>query len=160
MTGTVVSLRFATPEDDPFLEQLFRATRTDDVAGLDETNAAEVLGRQFHAQRRALTADFDPAGDHIITEHGKPVGRLWVHCGETEWELVDIAVLPERQNCGIATVLVDDLVAQADAHGAALYLFVRVENIRAQRLYYRHGFEVDTAASTDADLRLIRSPSP
>jgi ribosomal protein S18 acetylase RimI-like enzyme len=160
MAGTVVSLRYATAEDDPFLEHLFRATRTDDVAGLDEAKAAELLGQQFHAQRRALAARFDPAGDHIITEHDVPVGRLWVHCAETEWELVDIAVLPERQHCGIATVLVNDLVTQADANDAALYLFVRVENIGAQRLYHRHGFEVDTFASTDTDLRLKRSPTP
>jgi ribosomal protein S18 acetylase RimI-like enzyme len=159
MPVTVVSLRYATDDDELFLEQLFHATRHDDVAGLDDATATELLGQQFHAQRLGLIEHFDPAGDHIIIEHDLPVGRLWVHCGETEWELVDISVLPARQNCGIATVLVNDLVAQADANGSALNLFVRVENIGAQRLYFRHGFEVDKSTSTDTDLRLKRGPT-
>lgn len=155
MPDTVVSLRHATDQDQAFLERLFCATRIDDLAGLDQATQADLLARQFRAQRRALAERFDPGGDHIITEHDLPVGRLWVHSDETEWELVDIAVVPERQNWGIASVLIDDLVTRADAAEVTVRLVVRIDNIGAQRLYFRHGFEVESANETDIRMRRI-----
>lgn len=157
MTGTVVSLRHPTDDDESFLEHLFTATRLGEFAALGDAEAATVLAQQFRAQRRDLLSRFDPGGDHVIVEHGAPVGRLWVHCDDTEWELVDIAVLPERQCVGIAGVLIGDLVDQADANAATIRLHVRIDNTRAQRLYFRHLFEVESTSETD--LRLRRRPT-
>lgn len=157
MTSTVVSLRYATDDDEAFLEHLFGATRGDDFAGLSEPAANELLARQFRAQRQGHLAQFDSSGDHIIVEHDRPVGRLWVQNDDAGWELVDIAVLPERQRCGIATVLIDDLVTQADANSATVRLVVRIDNTAAQRVYFRHGFEVESTTATD--LRMRRRPT-
>lgn len=157
MTGTVVSLRHPTDDDEPFLEHLFATTRLGEFAPLGEANAATLLGQQFLAQRNHLLARFDRSGDHIIVEHDVPVGRLWVHCDDVEWELVDIAVLPERQGVGIAGVLLGDLVDQADSNSATIRLHVRIGNARAQRLYFRYLFEVESTNETD--LRLKRCPT-
>lgn len=155
MNGTVVSLRYVTGADEPFLQALFTSTHRAEFAGLDETVADELQAQQYRAQHESYRAQFDPAGDHIIEEHGRPVGRLWVHCVDTEWRLVDIAVLPERQQHGIARALLDDLTAQADEHSATLRLAVRIDNLGALRLYFRHGFATESASETHLSMKRL-----
>jgi [ribosomal protein S18]-alanine N-acetyltransferase len=59
-----------------------------------------------------------------------------------EAELANIAVDPAVRRSGVATQLLDDLLALVDAPpGATLYLEVRASNVAAQALYRRRGFE-------------------
>ncbi|GAB3659006.1 GNAT family protein [Glycomyces tarimensis] len=60
--------------------------------------------------------------------------------GNEAW-INNIAVDPDLRRRGIATMLMDDLVARARATGAkAVFLEVAVDNAPAQRLYDRYGF--------------------
>jgi [ribosomal protein S18]-alanine N-acetyltransferase len=62
--------------------------------------------------------------------------------GGDQADVVTLAVAEERWGHGIGTALLDGLLAEAGRRGAAeVFLEVRVDNDRAQRLYYRHGFE-------------------
>jgi ribosomal protein S18 acetylase RimI-like enzyme len=157
MLAPTVTLRHATPEDRPFLAELFRACRADDFVMLGEPMATHMLRLQFAGQTAACSARFDLAGDHIITFGDQPIGRIWVHSEGSNWELVDIAVVPEHRNHGVASTLLRDLIDQADQNAATIYLDVRTDNAEAQRLYYRLGFSVCSA--TETDLRLMLRPS-
>jgi GNAT superfamily N-acetyltransferase len=157
MSNNAVSLRLATETDEPFLERLFSACRYSDFASLDEPFATQMVQSQFVARRRDWADRFDVGGDHIIEVEDHLAGRLWIHSDGDCWELVDIAVLPEFRNRGIAGTLLRDLVEQAEANNATIRLTVRVDNTQAQRIYFRLGFSIEP--SGDIDLRMVLRPS-
>ena len=158
MLGTVVTLRHATADDQTFLEHLFNATRRAEFAAIDPELIDGLLRHQYVIRSRAYTDAFDLTGDHIIVhDPDGPVGRIWVDSASDEWTLVDLAVLPDYQNQGIGSVLVNDLADQAEQSDATVRLTVRPDNIRAQRLYFRNGFTVELA--NDVDLQLVRRSS-
>ena len=81
-----------------------------------------------------MDASFD-----VVLVDGEPVGRLYVHRGETEIRVVDIALLPEYRGSGIGKSLLRKLLAEADA--ATKSVTVHVERFNpALRLYERLGF--------------------
>jgi ribosomal-protein-alanine N-acetyltransferase len=56
-------------------------------------------------------------------------------------DVLTMAVTPSRWGHGIGSALLEALLAEAVARGCAeVFLEVRVDNPRAQRLYRRHGF--------------------
>ena len=154
MPSTVVTLRHATADDQPFLEDLFRASRRDEFTSVDPELIDDLLRHQHLARSQAYADAFDPTGDHVIVHDDGPVGRIWIDSSSDEWTLVDLAVLPDYQQLGIGSVLVGDLVDQAEQADATVRLTVRADNLGAQRLYFRNGFTVEHADGVD--LRLVR----
>ncbi|MEU5872094.1 ribosomal protein S18-alanine N-acetyltransferase [Glycomyces sp. NPDC047369] len=60
---------------------------------------------------------------------------------DTEAWINNIAVDADYRRRGVATMLMDDLLARARAGGAkSVFLEVAVDNVPAQRLYDRYGF--------------------
>ncbi|MEP2371594.1 GNAT family N-acetyltransferase [Ilumatobacter sp.] len=150
-------MRHATADDRPFLEQLFSATTRSEFASIDPDLVDELLAHQHEIRLRAYADAFDPTGDHIIVHDDGPVGRIWVDSSSDEWTLVDFAVLPDHQKQGIGSVLMADLVDQAERSEATVRLTVRSDNIGAQRLYFRNGFTVELA--DDVHLQFVRRSS-
>jgi [ribosomal protein S18]-alanine N-acetyltransferase len=82
-------------------------------------------------------------------------------------DVLTIAVATARWGEGIGTALLDDLLAEAARRGCdEVFLEVRVDNDRAQRLYRRHGFEgvgyrrgYYQPSGTDALVMRRRSPA-
>jgi ribosomal-protein-alanine N-acetyltransferase len=69
------------------------------------------------------------------------VGYLGLMLVEDEGHITTVAVAPETQHHGVATVLLLDAVGNAKAEGARhLSLEVATGNARAQALYRRFGF--------------------
>jgi ribosomal-protein-alanine N-acetyltransferase len=61
--------------------------------------------------------------------------------GVQEMHLLNLTVAPEHQRRGHARAMLDELVREAQVHGAQrLWLEVRASNDRAQALYHRYGF--------------------
>jgi ribosomal-protein-alanine N-acetyltransferase len=61
-----------------------------------------------------------------------------------EGHITNIAVLEQRRNQGIGTLLVGRLIGLAREKGMiGLTLEVRFNNAAAQKLYFRHGFTVE-----------------
>jgi ribosomal protein S18 acetylase RimI-like enzyme len=77
----------------------------------------------------------------VILVDGEPAGRLYVHRGDRETRIVDIALLPEQRGIGIGTTLLRDLLAEADAAGKSVTMHVEQFN-PALRLYERLGFSI------------------
>jgi ribosomal protein S18 acetylase RimI-like enzyme len=87
---------------------------------------------------------------------GEPAGRLYVHRGDREIRIVDIALVPEHRGSGVGTSLLRDLLAEADAGGKSVTIHVERMN-PALRLYERLGFSV--AEDKGVYLFLERPPS-
>jgi ribosomal-protein-alanine N-acetyltransferase len=96
---------------------------------------------------------FDPASSQQRSERfawiagdesGAPeiVGFMVAHRVDAEWELENIVVAFRARRQGVATLLVDALIAHARAaQGNGIFLEVRQSNQSARNLYRNVGFE-------------------
>ena len=132
-----MSLREATPEDQPFLLEVYASTRLDELEGFgwSEDQKRAFIQMQFLARERS----YPRAGNRIILLNGRPVGRMMVDRNETGILLRDIALLTEFRNAGIGSRLIQDLMKEATAAAKPILLHV-VSTSPAVRLYERLGF--------------------
>ncbi|GAA2230328.1 ribosomal protein S18-alanine N-acetyltransferase [Kitasatospora cystarginea] len=91
-------------------------------------------------------AEARPGGSRHYTVATTPDGAVVGYAGlmtvAGEGDVQTIAVEPGHQGAGLGAALLTDLVAEAARRGCAeLLLEVRVDNLRAQHLYERFGFE-------------------
>lgn len=136
-----LALRAATAEDQPFLQQLFATTRADELAamGWDDNQKALFIAMQFNAQSQQYAMSYPQADHSIILLNDVPIGRQMIERGERAFTLVDVALLPNQRGAGIGTLLLEDLLAEAEAAGKPVVLHVWHSN-PAKRLYERLGF--------------------
>ena len=105
----------------------------------DDVQTDAFLRMQFDAQDAWYRESYSGATFDVVAADDEPVGRLYVHRGESEIRIVDIALLPEHRGKGIGTALLRDLLSEADA--AAKSVTIHVERLNpALRLYERLGF--------------------
>lgn len=138
--GTLV-LRSATEADQPFLRRLFESTRQSTLGSMPvgEEIRADLLRRQFAAQRDAYAAQW-PDAHHWIVELGdEAVGQLYLAQRGDELRLIDIALMPRYRNRGIGERLIRDLQAAATRASTPIRLHVE-HGSPAMRLYRRLGF--------------------
>jgi GNAT superfamily N-acetyltransferase len=140
--GSTLKLRPVTPDDDPFLLSVYTSTRADELAQVEwQPGQKEAFVKwQFDMQRREYDARFPHAEYNIIEIDGKPAGRIWIGRSEEEIRLLDIALLPEFQNRGAGTILLNLLIDEAKGTGKRLRHMVFVLNNNADRFYLRLGF--------------------
>jgi ribosomal protein S18 acetylase RimI-like enzyme len=142
--GGKLTLRLVTPEDDPFLVALYESTRDRELSQAQwQAGQREQFVRwQFDLQRGEYDARFPDARYQIILIDGEPAGRIWVGADDEQIRLLDIAILPQFQNRGAGTILLKDLMREADAAGKFLRHMVFVLNDNAHRFYERLGFVI------------------
>lgn len=141
-----ISIRAATPEDEPFLwEMLYFA------ANMADDGAQSAADAKTHPYLAVYVANWGRGGDVgvIAEDAGQPVGAAWVRqLSESHFanlapgtpELA-IAVAPEALGHGVGTQLLLGLFEQARGVHPAIALSVRQAN-PARRLYERLGFVV------------------
>jgi ribosomal protein S18 acetylase RimI-like enzyme len=136
-----ITLRPAGVEDEAFLYAVYAGTRADELALLDWDQAQKdaFLTMQFTAQHRHYHTYYADADFQLVLLSGRPVGRLYVARRADDILLIDIALLPEHRNAGIGSLLLTDLLAEAEQVGKPVRLHVGPWN-RARRLYERLGF--------------------
>ena len=139
-------LREATPEDDPFLLEVYASTRLEELEGFgwSDDQKRAFIKMQFTARERS----YPRTGSRIILLNGRPVGRLMVDRGDAAILLRDIALLTEYRNAGIGGRLIKELMQEATTAGKPIQLHV-VSTSPAVRFYERLGFRVsgdETAA--------------
>jgi GNAT superfamily N-acetyltransferase len=76
----------------------------------------------------------------VIEKDGVPIGRLRVVRDDTAITLAGIQLLPDFQNKGIGSILLDQLKEEAELKQISLNLSVEKDNPNAQRFYNRLGF--------------------
>jgi len=134
-------LREATPEDEPFLLEVYASTRAEELEGLgwDDNQKQAFIKMQFMARERT----YPQAGNRIIILNGRPIGRMMVDREDALIRLRDIALLTEYRNAGIGSRLIQDLMKEATAAGKPVQLHV-VSTSPAVRLYERLGFRLSS----------------
>ena len=142
--GGKLDLRPVTKEDEPFLVALYGSTRDAELSQAEwQPGQREVFVRwQFEMQRREYDARFPDARYQLILIDGEPAGRFWVGEDDEEIRLLDIALLPQFQKRGVGTILLRELMKEADGAGKRLRHMVFVLNDNAHRFYERLGFVV------------------
>ena len=134
---TNLSLRDATPEDEPFLLDVYASTRLEELEGFgwsDEQKHA-FIRMQFLARERC----YPRVDNRIILLNGRPVGRILIDRSDELILLRDIALLTEFRNAGIGSRLIQDLMREASSAGKPIQLHVMASS-PAARLYERLGF--------------------
>lgn len=135
-------LRPITPEDVPFLADVYASTRWDELAptGWSDAEKSVFCRRQFDAQSAHYREHYPGALFQIIEQDGRGIGRLYVARWEREIRIVDISLLPEFRGGGLGTQLLREL--QDEARSVSKSLTIHVERFNpALRLYQRLGFE-------------------
>lgn len=142
--GGKIKLRPVNKEDDQFLFTLYGSTRDAELSQVEWAEGQrDVFVRwQFDMQRREYDARFPEARYQVILIDGEPAGRIWVGEDEEQIRLLDIALLPEFQKRGAGTLLLKELMKEAELAQKFLRHMVLVLNDNAHRFYERLGFAV------------------
>ena len=153
-----VELRPVGPGDEELLRRVYASTREQELAVVpwDDPTKDAFLRAQFDAQDRWYREHYAGASYGVVLIDGEPGGRLYVHRGEHEIRIVDIALLPEHRGNGVGTSLLRDVLAEADAAGKRVTIHVERLN-PALRVYERLGFSV--AEDKGVYLLLARPPA-
>ncbi|WP_049761888.1 GNAT family N-acetyltransferase [Candidatus Korobacter versatilis] len=127
--------------DAEFLYRVYASTRAEEVAqtGWPMEMQEQFLRMQFNAQTSAYAMQTPTAEHSIIHVHGEPAGRMILERTTTELHLVDIALLPEYRNLGVGSLLMGDLLAEAEQSDRKIHLYVERFN-PALQWYERMGF--------------------
>jgi ribosomal protein S18 acetylase RimI-like enzyme len=136
-----VVLRRVVAADGAFLRQVFASTRTAELALVDwdETVKDAFIEMQFTTQQRHYTRAYPDASFQVIVVDGEAAGRLSVARSPKEIHVIDIALLPAFRGRGVGTALMENVLAEASASGAAVTAHVLRDN-PARRWYLRLGF--------------------
>lgn len=139
-----VFLRPANERDAEFLEEVYVESRREEfaAAGFDDVQLKAFLKMQFDFQTASYKMQFPGAEVSVIVYEKENAGRLIVNRGTSEIRLVDIAVLPKLRGRGIGSVILGNLVEEAENNGKILSLQVLRTNKEAIRLYERFGFTI------------------
>ena len=137
-----ISLRPITPEDLPFLQHLFGTTCEAllSLTDFSDQEKRDFIQQQFNAQHQTYTIRSPQANFDIILQDQQPIGRLYVNRLAQELRVMDIALLPEHQNQGIGTRLMEQLQQEAHTSKCAVSLHVERNNPKAFAWYTRLGF--------------------
>jgi len=139
------TFRPITPEDAAFVRRLYGMTLRSQMpfeeAGLTSEQIEALLDHQLEAQTRHYSGNYPDAEISIIECGGEPVGRLIIIHFQNELRLGDLMILPEHQNRGICTYIMNEYVAEGLATGRVVRLHVEKFN-RAVNLYLRQRFVV------------------
>jgi ribosomal protein S18 acetylase RimI-like enzyme len=136
-------LRPVTPEDEPFLRALYRATRGPELAALPWSDAqvAAFCNMQFDAQAAGYRSAFPRAEHLLICGTEAPAGRMIKSSAGKGLVLVDIALMPAFRNRGWGSLLLRSL--QDEARARAVPLRLQVEKASSALAFYlRLGFTI------------------
>jgi GNAT superfamily N-acetyltransferase len=125
------TLRHVVENDFDFLWQLKVATLKpyiEKLYGWNETQAKDILRKVMH-------------GAHLVLVNAQPAGILKIEVLDGFVYLAEIGLMPEHQNQGLGTQIIQDVIALADGLGLPLELQVFAIN-PAVKLYERLGFGV------------------
>ncbi len=138
-----IRLRPVGEADLAFVRDVYASTRQAelDLTGWPPQQRAAFVDMQFNAQLADYTRRWPESRHDLILVDGHPAGRLWVDRSPTHIHVLDVTVLPEWRNHGVATALLRGLIDEARGSGRSFDLHVERGN-RAIRLYERLGLTV------------------
>ena len=157
MPTSEVSLRPIEDADLAFLRRLYGTTRAHELehTSWDHATRERFVDQQFNSQRAYYQAHYPDAEQYVIEVSGKSIGRAYLLWTDTHLQIIDLTLLPEACGRGIGSELLGRFLERADSEGLSAGMHVESYN-PAQRLYFRHGFEV--VGENGVYLKLRRNP--
>jgi ribosomal protein S18 acetylase RimI-like enzyme len=157
--GGAVQLRPAEPEDRPFQFELFRNQMIGmlRLGGLPNAMIENLVAMQYRSRTQSYRDKFSQARWSIIESADGPIGELIEHDEADAIYVVDVALRPEQQQCGIGTALMRAIMTAGAARGGVRAM-VLVSNEASRRMFRRLGF-VETGRDGDAYVELRWRPS-
>jgi ribosomal protein S18 acetylase RimI-like enzyme len=151
------SLRAATPGDEPFLFDLYQASRAPELkaVGWTEEQISDFCQMQYRILTTQHAKTYAGAIDEIVQRGDRRIGRLKVLESDERLLLVDIALMPEFRGRGIGTKLLEQLTNRACTTRKPVVLHALITS-PARRLYERMGFQ--TVASENGYVEMIFRP--
>jgi GNAT superfamily N-acetyltransferase len=161
MHNPSISLRAVTPADEALLFRVYATTRDEELAVVPFTPQEKhaFLRMQFAARQREYAARFSASDRAVIEWEGAPIGYCWLHRGDDEIRIVDVALLPEHRGEGLGTELLTALIAEARERGVAVRLQV-LANSAARRRYERMGFAAVGDSAQHQLMELVPQGAP
>ncbi len=137
------TLNTTAPEDAEFLYRVYASTREDEFSsmGWDPSQQEQFLRFQFRIQDVQYRQNYPKASFYVICIEGEPSGRLYLDRGPAEYRVIDISLLPACRHRGIGTLILQGIIAEAEAAALPVKLSVVMDN-PARHLYERLGFTV------------------
>ncbi|WLR52036.1 N-acetyltransferase [Bacillus tianshenii] len=129
--------------DGDFLFDVYASSRLNEVKGWGWTHQEmqHFLQMQFQCQQHSYHMYYPDLNTRIILFQNEKAGRLLIANSEERINIVDLTLLPEFQNIGIGTHILEEVLTEAKACKRSVQLSVARNNDRAIRLYERLGFQ-------------------
>lgn len=139
--ASAVRRRPVTEADYPFLLQVYRSTREQELEHTDwgEAQKAAFVEQQFTAQDAYYREHYPRASFEVLEVAGEAVGRLYVDRWQSEIRLMDVTLIPAARGQGVGRRVLEELQAEAREVGKSLTIHVERFN-PALALYDRLGF--------------------
>ena len=149
-----VTLRPVTPEDGELLLQIYAAAREIELSMVpwDDDQKRAFLEHQLAAQTAYYITEFPGATHDVILLDNEPAGRLYIDRTGDQITILDLAVLSQFRNNGVASALVSELLNEGRPVGVCVETFNPSRDFFAKR-----GFEV--ISDDGANLRMQSTPS-
>jgi ribosomal protein S18 acetylase RimI-like enzyme len=138
-----ISFRPISPADRDFLCALYASTRDEELRLVPwpEEAKRQFLQQQFELQHQHYHTVYPDAAYLLILERAQPIGRVYLHRGARELDLIEISLIAARRGHGIGTALMREMLEEAGATSRSVALHVEPNN-PARHLYARLGFEL------------------
>ena len=137
-----IDLRPATLEDVAFLADVVITATLAQGRFPSDVDLVEYRAGYENWTRETILGAIPDCTLSVIEYDGDPVGRLRVVRTQTSITLAGIQLLPEHQNKGIGSTLIEQLKREADLKQVPLFISVEKDNPRARRLYQRLGCRI------------------
>ena len=107
MSGSI-TLRPVTAQDETFLYNLYKLSRTEEFSAVPFTEAQfdTFMRMQYAARKGSYEAQFPNAEHSIVAVDGVDAGQIWVSRDHFQHRIVDISISGPYQNKGVGTLLV------------------------------------------------------
>ena len=137
-----VNLRAANLQDVAFLADVVIQATLAQGRFPDDIDLVEYRAGYEEWTRETVLGSIPNCSLSVIEKDGVRIGRLRVLRDDGSITLAGIQLLPEFQNSGIGSTLLNQLKEEADLKQMPLHLSVEKDNPNAQRFYERHGFTI------------------
>ena len=139
-----VSVRPATVNDQPFLEQLYRSARPDlQTIDGDPELIETVMAQQMEVMEQGAGMNYPNAMYFIIEKTQHDIGALGVDFGPNEVRVVYIAFIPAARGFGYGKAILQGVLQAAGSNQCPVSVVVWRNNIGAKHLYLELGFQVE-----------------
>jgi ribosomal protein S18 acetylase RimI-like enzyme len=144
-----INVRLANDDDAEVMAALFYSTRpTFYRLRLPQTTVDMLLQQQYQLQQMSYKSHYPSAKDYILLVQTQVIGKLTLVTNPQYLHLVDFVITPDIRGKGFGSAVLEALKHDAETLQIPIRLSVALDNPRAQALYLKQGFIVQTVSET------------